>query len=90
MGDNRHLEVLTKSVRDMTGSIAALQKAVDDLKSDMNAAFQKQAESREEHLRHVTARVAAMGNHVSYLRETICSTWKEGVSAINQNATGTS
>ncbi len=71
---------LTKYMADINASLANVQSTLDDLKTQVSEGFANQDELRRDDLRKVTARVAAIGNQVSYLRETVCNSLTNSVS----------
>ncbi len=77
-----NVELLVKYMADVNSSLAVLQKKTDDLKSVMEEKFAEQTTLREDDARAANARIASMGNQVSYFRETVCESLKDIVSTL--------
>ncbi len=77
------MDQLLKSIADLNESIANLQGSFDEFKTDVAKKFAFAQEQRLDNKKSLTARVATIGNQLSYFRQTVCNTVKDGVIIFN-------
>ncbi len=84
-GADRTQEKILKTLVDINGSMGEIQRTLRTLKSDVDKRFEEMNLQRMDDLRNVTARVATIGNQISYFRQTVCECMKDNVSAEKRN-----
>ena len=83
-GPNQSFEVLVKCMGDVTASLASVQSAVDDLKSTVLKRLDDMEVVRADDQSILLARIATVGNQVSYFRQTVCESMKDNVSILGR------
>ncbi len=73
------VEKLVKYMADVNAALASLQSDVDSMKTGIIKQLADSNTLRAEEHRIMTARVATLGNQMSYFRETVCEGMKANV-----------
>ncbi len=78
-GNIDRLDKVMRYLGDLNGAVAGIQQSIDGLKEYVDSKFKEQTALRQEDSNSADARMGAVGNQVSYMRETMCENLKETV-----------